>query len=74
MSLRLMSHWCPDCDRWAFECRCELRADEAREERNQRRRDALWSIENEKPAIRKAYRRGYVITRRYLSRRENNPR
>lgn len=41
MALRLMSHWCPDCDHWAFECRCELRAEEARKELAYRREEII---------------------------------
>lgn len=42
MAFRLMSHWCPDCDRWAFECRCELRAEEARKELADRREEIIY--------------------------------
>ena len=41
MATRLMSHWCEDCDRWAFECRCERRADEAAREVRYRREEII---------------------------------
>lgn len=51
--------WCADCDRFQDECKCEAWAEEAREERNQLRRDALWTLEVEHPG-RARFRASYV--------------
>lgn len=60
--------WCGDCDRPRDECACEAIAKENMAERSQLRRDLLWVIETERPGIRRSYRRGYVICRKWAIR------
>ena len=62
--------WCESCDRPAYECRCERWADEAREERNQLRRDAIWVLENDHPG-RLRFRRSYAKLLRCMYRFDN---